>query len=86
MWKTSGREVILAFAMMEGKFFSEVSRLLASIGVIGKCWPILVDLLRNWDHLALGTQNVVHCKVKSYHFGGREGDREGPKKMQAVWS
>lgn len=33
MWKTSGREVILAFAMMEEKFFSEVSRLLAFIGV-----------------------------------------------------
>lgn len=58
---------------------------MAFIGVIGKCWPILVDLLRNWDHLALGTQNVVHYKVKSYHFGGREGERECPK-MKAVWS
>lgn len=79
MWETSGREIILAFAMMEGKFFSEVSRLVASIGIIRKCL-FFVDLLRNWEHLALGTQNVVHFTVKSYNFGGWEWERKCPKK------
>lgn len=55
MCETSGREITLAFAVREGKFFSEVSRLLAFISIIGKGLPIFVDLLRNWEHLALGT-------------------------------
>lgn len=62
MWGTSGREIIPGFAVMEGKFFSKVSRLFASIGISGKCLPIFVSLLRNWEHLALGTQTLFILK------------------------
>lgn len=57
MWETSGREIILAFAMMEGKFFSEVSRLVASIGIIGKCLFLLIcsgtGNIWHWEHIML---------------------------------
>ena len=43
MWGTSGREIISAFAVMEGKVFSEVSSLLSSLSYHQKmpayfCW------------------------------------------------
>ena len=43
MWGTSGREIISAFAVLEGKVFSEVSSLLSSLSYHQKmpayfCW------------------------------------------------
>lgn len=85
MWETSGREMIPAFAAMEGKIFSSVSGLLASIVFIGKCLPIFVGLLRNREHLALGSQKLFIFKVKSCkNFGGWEWKRKCHKKMKAA--
>lgn len=71
--------------MTEGKVFSEVSRLLPSLSHPQKT-PIFVGLLRNWEHLVLGTQNLAHFKVKSYNnFRGWEWERKCPKKMKTVW-